>query len=124
MKNKLLIGFCALFGIMMVNAGLNKFFNYMPMPEMSSEQMAVMNALITTKWILPLVGFVEILGGILIAIPQTRALGAITIFPIMVGIVVHNAVHAPTTIAFALVFFAINIWAILDSKDKYLPMIK
>ncbi|MFD2037495.1 DoxX family membrane protein, partial [Belliella marina] len=75
MKNKILTVLCVLFGLMMLNAGLNKFFNYMPMPEMSEEMMQVMGALVAIKWIFPLVAIIEIIGGILIAIPKTRALG-------------------------------------------------
>ncbi len=123
MKNKILLVLTALFGLMMVNSGLNKFFNYMPMPELTEQQLALFGAFAQIQWVFPLVAFVEILGGILIVIPKTRALGAIIILPVMVGIVVHHAVHDPGTIAIALVMFAINLWAILDNKEKYLPMI-
>ena len=33
MKAKILFVLCLLFGLMFINAGLNKFFNYMPMPK-------------------------------------------------------------------------------------------
>lgn len=124
MKNKILTVLCILFGLMMINAGLNKFFNYMPMPEMSEEMMQLMQAFMTTVWIFPLVALVEIIGGILIAIPRTRALGAIVILPVMVGIVIHHAVHDPAGIVLALIMFAINIWAIVDNYKKYKPMLE
>lgn len=123
MKNKILIALTALFGLMMINSGLNKFFNYMPMPELTPQQLTLFGAFETIKWIFPLVGLVEVVGGLLIAIPKTRALGALVILPVTVGIVVHHAVHDPGTIAIALVMLGINVWAILDSKDKYLPML-
>ncbi len=123
MKNIILLVLTGLFGLMMVNSGLNKFFNYMPMPELTEQQLALFGAFAQIKWIFPLVAFVEILGGILIVIPKTRALGAIIILPVMVGIVVHHAVHDPETIAIALIMFAINLWAILDNREKYFPMI-
>tara|TARA_R100000278_G_scaffold97934_1_gene74962 strand:- start:312 stop:644 length:333 start_codon:yes stop_codon:yes gene_type:complete len=109
---------------MMVNSGLNKFFNYMPMPEMSEEMMQIMGGFMTIKWILPLVAIVEIIGGILIAIPKTRALGAIVILPVMVGIFVHHLVLDMSTIGIVLVLLAINIWAIVDNWNKYKPMIE
>ncbi len=124
MKNKILTILCILFGLMMVNSGLNKFFNYMPMPELSEEMMLVMGAFMTIKWIFPLVAFVEIVGGVLIAIPKTRALGAIVIFPVMVGIFMQHLVHDPATIAIVLVLFAINIWAIAANWHKYKPIIE
>ncbi|MCB0469400.1 MAG: DoxX family membrane protein, partial [Flavobacteriaceae bacterium] len=88
MKTKILLILCVLFGLMMVNAGLNKFFNYMPMPEdITDEQMALFGAFGTIKWLMPLVAVVEIVGGILFMIPKYRAFGALVILPVMVGII-------------------------------------
>ena len=122
MKNNILTVLCVLFGLVMVNSGLNKFFNYMPMPEMSEEVMQIFGGFVVIKWILPLVAIVEIIGGVLIAIPKTRALGALVILPVMVGIMVHHLVHDLSGIGIALVLFAINIWAIVANWNKYLPM--
>ncbi|RXG20671.1 DoxX family protein [Leeuwenhoekiella aequorea] len=124
MKNKIFTALCILFGLMMVNSGLNKFFNYMPMPEMSEEMMLIMEAFMTIKWILPLVAIVEIVGGALIAIPKTRALGAIIILPVMVGIFVHHLVHDLSGIGIALILFAINIWVLVANWSKFEPIIK
>ena len=124
MKNKILTGLCILFGLMMVNSGLNKFFNYMPMPELSDEMMQIMGGFMVIKWIFPLVAVVEIIGGILIAIPKTRALGSIVILPVMIGIVIHHLVHDISGIGISLVLFGINIWAIIANWNKYLPIIK
>lgn len=124
MKNKILLVLTILFGAMMVNSGLNKFFNYMPMPEMPEAMMKVFGALATVEWLMPLVAVVEIVGGLLIAFPKTRALGAIVILPVMVGIVLQHAVHDPSGVIIPLILFVINLWVILDNKDRYLPMIK
>lgn len=124
MKNKILTVLCILFGLMMINSGLNNFFNYMPMPEMSEEMMQIMGGFMTIKWIFPLVAIIEIIGGTLIAIPKTRALGALVILPVMVGIFVHHLIHDLTGIGIALILFVINIWAIVANWNKYEPIIK
>ncbi len=124
MKNKVLAVLCVMFGVLMLNSGLNKFFNYMPMPEMSEEMMQVMEGFMAIKWILPLVALIEIIAGILIAIPKTRVLGALIIFPVMVGIVVHHAVHDMAGIGISLVLFAINTWVIAANWNRLLPIIK
>ena len=125
MKNKILLVLTILFGLMMVNSGLNKFFNYMPMPEdMPEETMKIFGAFMTIKWLMPLIALGEIVGGVLIAIPKTRALGAIVIFPIMVGIVVHHLTHDPAGVVIGLVLFIINIWVIVETKDRYMHMIR
>lgn len=125
MKNKILMGISILFGLIFINGGLNKFFNYMPVPEDLPESMVrVMTAVMSISWLMPLIGVAEVIGGILFIIPKYRALGAIVIFPLMVGIVLTHAIDAPSGLPIALVLFAINLWVIYENRAKYLPMIE
>ena len=125
MKNKITFVLSLLFGLMFINAGLNKFLNYMPMPEHLPEKMVkAMNAFTEIGWIMPLVGTFETLGGLLIIIPKTRALGALMIFPIMVGIVLTNIVQDSSGLPIAGTFSAILIWIMYDNREKYAPLFK
>lgn len=125
MKNKILFVVCLLFGLMFINAGLNKFFNYMPVPDDIPESMKrVMAAFMEIKWLMPLIGFAEVLGGVLIIIPKVRALGAIIIFPVMIGIVLTHVILEPSGMPMALVLFAINLWVIFENREKYMPMVR
>jgi len=110
---------CLLFGILFVNAGLDKFLHYMPVPEMDAEMIKIGEAMMTMKWIIPLTGFIEIVGGMLFIFPKTRALGAIVILPVMVGIIIHNITFMPTGLIMAGILFLINLWAIYDNREKY-----
>lgn len=114
-----------LFGLMFINAGLNKFFEYMPMPEMTPEQMRVYDAFAEINWLMPLVGIVEIIGGLLFIFEKTRALGAIVILPVMVGILFHNLLKDPSSfgIGISVVLFLINIWIIIDNQKKYSALV-
>ncbi len=113
-----------LFGLMFLNAGLNKFFNYMPMPELTPDQIKFFTAFTSISWMMPLVAFVEVVGAILFMIPKTRALGAIVILPVMVGILVHHATVDTSGLVIALVLMAINILAIADNWNKYQALLK
>ncbi|MEC5173052.1 DoxX family protein [Chryseobacterium nepalense] len=110
-----------LFGLMFINAGLNKFFNYMPMEKPTPEQMKVFSAFGEIAWLMPLVGAVEVIGGLLFIFPKTRALGAIVILPVMVGIVAHvfTLDKSPMGMAIAGIMFLINLWMIIDNREKY-----
>ncbi|MEQ8924622.1 MAG: DoxX family protein [Fulvivirga sp.] len=124
MKTKILFVVYLLFSLMFINAGLNKFFNYIPVPEDLPEGMQRMNAAFEEiYWLMPLVAIIEILGGILFVIPRTRPLGAIMLFPVMVGIMLVHLTVAPQGLILASVFFAINLWVIYDHREKFLPMI-
>ncbi|REC55962.1 DoxX family protein [Chryseobacterium piscium] len=115
-----------LFGLMFINAGLNKFLNYMPMEKPTPEQMELFAAFDKIFWLIPLVGTVEIIGGLLFIFPKTRALGAIVILPVMVGIVIHvfTMDQSPMGMSIAGVLFLINIWMIIDNKEKYRALLK
>jgi putative oxidoreductase len=125
MKKKILLGVSILFGLMFINSGLNKFFNYMPMPKDLPENMIkIMTAFMEIVWLMPLIAVAEIVGGLLFMTNKYRALGAIIIFPIMIGIVLTHITAAPSGLPIALVLLAINLWAIIDNREKYMPMIK
>jgi putative oxidoreductase len=124
MRNKITFVLSLLFGLMFINAGLNKFFNYMPVPENMPESLVkAMTAMMTIGWLIPLVGWAELLGGLLIIFPKTRALGALIIVPVMVGIMLTNTVTESSGLPIVLPFFAILIWIIYENRAKYLPMI-
>jgi uncharacterized membrane protein YphA (DoxX/SURF4 family) len=124
MKQKILFIVSLLFGLMFINAGLNMFLHYMPMPKDMPEKMAtLMKDFMEIGWLMPLVGVSMIVGGILCIPGKTRALGAIIIFPMMIGIVLTHLINAPNGLVMALVLMAINIWIIIENSRKYMPMI-
>lgn len=97
----------------------------MPMPkDLPEGMMKLMTAFMTIGWLMPLIAIAEIVGGVLFIIPKYRALGAIIIFPVMIGIILTHITMAPSGLPMALALFAINIWVIIENREKYLPMIK
>ncbi|MBK9401848.1 MAG: DoxX family membrane protein [Bacteroidetes bacterium] len=125
MKNKTLFAVCLLTGLMFINSGLNKFFFYMPIPKDLPENMLnLMRAFMNIGWIMPLIGFVEIVGGILFITSRFRALGALIIFPIIIGILLTHILDSPSGIPIAIILLAIEIWVIYENREKYLPLIK
>ena len=124
MKKKILFVVSLLFGLMFINSGLNKFFNYMPVPkDMPQDMIKLMTAFMEIKWLMPLVAIAEIVGGLLVITNRFRALGAIIILPVMVGIVLTHILYMPSGLPLALVLFAINIWIIIENRHKYLPLV-
>lgn len=125
MKKKIIFGISILFGLMFINSGLNKFFNYMPMPsDLPEKMMKVMTAFMEIGWLMPLIAIAEIIGGILFITNKYRALGALIIFPVTIGILLTHLLSAPSGLPIALVLLAINLWVIIEYREKYLPMIK
>ncbi|MEL6559068.1 MAG: DoxX family protein [Bacteroidota bacterium] len=125
MKKIILLVLSVLFGLMFISSGLNKFLNFMPVPEDIPERLAKLTtSLMEIGWFMPLLGGAEVLAGVLFMIPKLRALGAIMIFPIMIGIMLTHTVTDTSGLPVALALFAVNIWVIYESREKYLPMIQ
>ena len=95
----------------------------MPVPPMSAVLQKVGEAIGTIKWIIPLAGYIELVSGLLIIFPKTRTLGALMIFPVLIGILVHNATFMPEGLVIAGVLFLIEIWILVDSKEKIMQLI-
>lgn len=112
-----------LFGLAFIFFGTAKFVNIIPPPELTEAQLSITEALVKLKWLIPLVGTMEIIGGLLVAIPKTRALGAIVLLPILIGVVLHHLTLDPAGTPMAAVLGLIDIWIIVDNRRKYLPMI-
>lgn len=124
MKSKILTVLSAIFGLLLINGGLDKHLHYMPIPEGLPEEVIKDNAaFMEIGWLLPLIGVAEIIGGLLIIFPKTRALGALIVFPVMVGVLLTHIFVAPEGLPIALIIWAILIWIIIDNRRKYLPLI-
>ena len=119
MKNKIFTGARILFGFMMVNSGLNKFLNYMPIPEMTESAEALMGALGASIYVLPLVAIVELLAGGLIITKKYNALGAVLMMPVTINIFLIHIVLNPAGIILSLVLLLINIWVLFENKSKF-----
>ena len=125
MKNKILFVVSLLFGLMMINGGLNKFLQYIPMPQQMPEAATkLMVAFVESGWIMSLLAVVEIIAGVLISIPKTRALGAIMIFPITIGITFFHIFQDASGMIMGFVLLVINLWIIFENREKYMPMIR
>ena len=63
MKKKILFVVSLLFGLLFINSGLNKFFNYLPIPkDLPEGLLKLMAAFMEIKWLLPLIATAEIIG--------------------------------------------------------------
>lgn len=124
MKKIILFILCLLVGLLFIVFGLNKFFNFIPVPKkMPDEMVKVYTAYMTIGWLMPLVGTFEVIGGALIILPRTRALGILVLIPILTGIVLANISTGPSALPLPLIIIAILGWAFADNWKKYVPLV-
>lgn len=124
MKRIILNIISVLLGLFIINGGLNKFLNYIPVPkDLPAPLIKISMAMMEISWLMPLVGGAEILGGLLLCFPRTRALGVLVLFPVMVGVLLIHLTVAPSGLPIILAIWAILIWIIIEERRKYLPLI-
>ena len=81
-----------LLGLLFIVFGLNFFLNFIPMPPgppEGSPPALFMTALFPTGY-LAFVKVMEILGGILVAVPKTRVIGLMVLGPIVINILAFH----------------------------------
>ncbi|MBN2611091.1 MAG: hypothetical protein JXB00_06005 [Bacteroidales bacterium] len=67
----------------------------MPVPDdLPDNLVKVMMAFMEIKWLMPLIAVEEITGGLLFITNKYRALGALILFPVLVGILLTAIIHA------------------------------
>lgn len=97
----------------------------MAMPENMPERLTQLtDAMAEIGWLIPLIGAVEIIAGFLFIIPKYRALGAIMILPIMVGIMLTHTITDTSGLPVALILFVVNLWVLYENREKYMTLIR
>lgn len=92
--------------------------------DMPENMMKAMTAFMTIGWLMALIAVAEIGGGLLFISNKFRVLGAIVIFLVLVGILLTHIIIAPSGLPLALALLGIELWVIIENREKYLPMIK
>lgn len=124
MKSKITIAAAALLGLVFVVFGLNFFIGFLdvPSPPADTPAAAFMGAMYTTGF-LTMVKVLEIIGGVLVAIPKTRNFGLLVLGPIVVCILAFNVFIAPggwtqPPVILVVALSAFLLWSAKDSFAK------
>ena len=118
MNSKVFIVLRILLGLFVLVFGLNKFFNFIPMEEMSADAGAYFGALVNSKT-LDLVAIIEIVAGIALIFNKFGALLALILMSVSINAVLFHVTLAPESIPGALILLVLNILVMYGYKDKY-----
>ncbi|MGV6830855.1 MAG: DoxX family membrane protein [bacterium] len=118
MNSKVFMILRILLGVFVLVFGVNKFANFLPMPELSGDAAAYFGALANSKTLM-LVGIVEIIAGLALILNKYGALLTLILMSISVNAFLFHAVLDPGGIGGAAVLLVLNVLVIIGYKDKY-----
>tara|TARA_B100000035_G_scaffold285740_1_gene269528 strand:- start:7665 stop:8099 length:435 start_codon:yes stop_codon:yes gene_type:complete len=115
-----------LLGAIFIFFGLNFFLNFIPVdaPAEGSLAAAYIGALYTSG-LLAFIKILEVLGGLLVALPKTRKLGLLILLPIIVNIVAYNSLIAKDGFHMDVALVAVlALFLIIKERTAFLQLIK
>jgi len=102
--------------------GLNKFIGFMPMPELPEQAADFMSSLNATGYVLPIVGALEVIIGLLLLLNKAVPFALLLLAPISANILLFHIFMDLPGIGGALVIAIINVILIYKHWKLYRPL--
>ncbi len=123
MKRKIDIALRILLGAPMLLSGLNKFFMFLPQPEVAGRAGEFIGALAGSGYMMPMIALVEIVAGVLLLSGLFQPLALVALLPITLNIVLFHLFMAPEGTIIGLVFFGLNVYLAIPIWNSFRPML-
>ena len=108
-----------LLGIILVLFGTNKFFGFIPLPELPEKAASFMTSLGATGYVLKTVGFLEIIIGVLLLLKKWVAFALTLLAPISINILLFHLFLDVNGIGGALIVAVLNGMLIYKHWPQY-----
>lgn len=109
-------------GLALVIFGANKFLHFIPLPEPVGGAKDFMNSLGATGYLFPVVGFLEVIIGILLLLKKWVAFALILLAPISINIMLFHLFLDIPGAPFALLILIFNGILIYKHWQQYKPI--
>lgn len=111
-----------LLAIILILIGLNKFFQFIPAPEIPEEASEFVGSLKATGYVIPVLGIVEIFIGLLLLFNKWVAFAVIALVPISLNVLLYHLFLDIPSIGIAALVAVINFILIYKLWPKYKPL--
>tara|TARA_R110002072_G_scaffold235697_1_gene393289 strand:+ start:2854 stop:3228 length:375 start_codon:yes stop_codon:yes gene_type:complete len=111
-----------LLAVILILIGLNKFLNFIPAPAIPEDASQFMGSLKATGYILPVLGVIEIVIGLLLLINKWVAFAVLALIPISVNVLLYHLFLDIPSIGIAAMVAVINFILIYKLWPKYKPL--
>jgi putative oxidoreductase len=111
-----------LLGIILLAFGLNKFFTFIPLPDLPTDAKSFMESLGQTGYILQVVAVLEILIGLMLIAKKWVAFALILLAPISANILFFHLFLDLPGLSAAILVVALNVILIYKHWKQYTPL--
>lgn len=113
-----------LLGIILFVFGLNKFLNFMPPFEIEGEAANFFGALISSGYMFPVIGLIEIVAGVFLLTNRFVPLGLVLMAPVTVNFILFHLFLDPPNIVPGLLVLVLQVYLLFANYDSYQPLLK
>ena len=111
-----------LLGLVFTVFGLNGFLHFIPMQPLPQPAMNFFGALAATGYMIRLIFFGQIIGGLLVLTGIAAPLGLVILAPIIVNILFFHLFLAPSGLAIAFSIVALEAFLAWRYQDAFAPL--
>ena len=111
-----------LLGLIFTVFGLNGFLHFIPMPSMPQPAVDFFGALAATGYMIRLIFFGQLIGGVLLLTGVAVPLALVILAPIVVNILFFHLFLAPGGLAIAFVIVAMEVFLAWRYQDAFAPL--
>lgn len=106
-------------GLAMLVFGANKFFHFMPNPELSEAASSFMGTLAGSGYIFQILGVAYIIAGLCLVLNKAVPFALLVLVPVSINIVAFHLTFAPETILFGAIVAILNVFLIYANWDRF-----
>ena len=119
MNSKVTMALRIILGLILLIFGASKFINFMPTPELPEAAADFMGAMGKTGYMIPLIGAVEVIVGLLLILNKWTGLALIILAPVALNMVLFHVKLAPGGMGLAALVTILNAVLIYANWDKF-----
>ena len=112
-----------LLGLLFAVMGSNEFLHFFPLPLMSGEAGAFLDAMFVTHYLYVMAAF-EVLGGFLLLTGRYGPLGLTLVGPVIVNILAFHTFMNPSGLLIALVVSALALFLLWSYREHFAGLVK
>lgn len=124
MKEKIRLAVQVLFGVVILAAGINKLYLFMPVPEQTPAGKEFIDFLYATGYLMYVIAIVEIVGGSLLVLNRLAPFALLLLAPVTTNILLFHIFLEQKGLLMGIFIFTLQIVLFALYRQKFTPIVK